>query len=539
LAKFAEACELFNQNRLDEAESIFIDVLDEAALNDNEHLEAYEALSIIYKSLEKNAELLSLQRKYLQFLFEKKCFQAAQKIAENIIQLEKNPRLDDVYKLWACLSQNGEVERAEKICLLYLETLFQRKNFKKGLDFLNEIDVGKIQLDLAIYYRVKFFNLSKNFEALKNLLIENKHAFLTKNKLEKSSFLFKTAQYLIECEDNESFPQITTIKLELSLLMNCQIEDRIIFVRRFMNLLLVKDFDTALLKLLFSYTYQHQRLCLMQTLIKVLQMDVSLWDHSKKFKNKFEDVRREMTSWKKDSINESTVCEDLAEDLFENENVEGDSKKIKRIEKDIEILKKKNLLKEAELLLEKLKEIDPRNALFCKDNENKENNKEQSFGPFHFALVEKESGVEMNEAMGNLKSYFSHLDKNYICSNLKDLAVSLVNLEAWDIAQEFLERARELLDKNENWEQRLVLEYFLVVVYEKQNKNKQALIIIENVIRNYPVTEDEKILFYYLKGEICLRLKIKKEAKEALGFVFKKDPHYRLIQQRMKELAKS
>ncbi len=543
MAKLAEARELFSQNRFEEALGLFQFVAQDNQRESEERLEAFESLLTIFSSLGKKTELVKTQRQFVKYLIEQKKISLAQDIAETIIQNENQAHLEDVYSLWLCLALNGEVGRAEKLGERYLEALYQKKNFQKGLLFVDEVEQRLAQVELALYYRIKFLDLKKDYESLNTILVQNKAILSSQVKIEKSLYLKKCAKYILGIKPKDSYPQLSQVLAEVALVLLSErgtgkrLNDyQKNLIHTLFELLLIKNIDVDCFKIILNYCRLYHRGYLVQALIDVVSLQPQLIRGQKKLSKIFEDIKIEMVNWPNyDNVDQSV---DLAQDLFENPAEESRADAIRRLEKDIEILKKKNLFNDIESFLGKLKKLDPKHPLLNqKQQENKINKNE-----VHRSISEvmSHNGKQDNNdkmMLASFRKHLAYLDKEFVKSNFRDLTVSLFGFEAWELAIEFLENTRAVLDEEDNWERKLSLEYLYIVACEKMGRDYQVLIALDNVLQSFPILEEEKVLFFYLKGEVCKRMGRKLEALTAFRWVEKHDSHYRLVQQRIRELA--
>jgi tetratricopeptide (TPR) repeat protein len=60
--------------------------------------------------------------------------------------------------------------------------------------------------------------------------------------------------------------------------------------------------------------------------------------------------------------------------------------------------------------------------------------------------------------------------------------------------------------------------------------------LIDDIIQEEPLLADERIAFLYLKAEACLKLKKTKMAKILFLEIKKQNPHYRLVEERLRIL---
>lgn len=512
MAKLAEARELFKQNRFEEALGLFQFIAHEIKHSLEERIESFEAMLVIYSSWDAKKELLSTQREFLAFLVENKNYTAAQEIAETIVKNEKQIILHDVYCYWLCLAQNGEIDKAEKLSVCYLEELYKRKNFERGLAFVNELEQRLSFVELALYYRVQFLILKEDYETLSKVLIQNKTLLTSDTKLEKNEYLKKCAKCALRIYPKEMYPQISQTLLEVGFALltkssKATVQYQKNFIYTFFDLLLVRKFDTELFKLLLDYARYFQRTDLAAGLIAVINLQPELLRGQKKTSKVLEEVKMERANWP-EPIKANEVF-DMAEDLFNNPAIP-------------DVIENKSKAKNK------------------KEAQNKKN-KEVGAGEPHWVLKEMLMPIKEERddkvMLTSFRKYLTYLDKEYIRENFRDLAVSLFTFEAWDLALEFLDNTREFLDAENDWDKKISLEYLYIIACEKLGRDYQALIAIENVIQFFPIIEEEIILFNYLKGDICKRLGKKDDALRAFRLVEKQDSHYRLVQQRIRELA--
>lgn len=545
MSELLKAQELVEQNRFEEALEIFQNLSQSEQLSFEERSSSFEFQIEIFSTLEKSEEKLRVQKQYFQILWSTKKYEKALRLIESIIQSEKQASLTDVYYLWFCLVQNGEIDRASKLGQRYLEALFQKKNFQKGLQFADEFEQKLALREVALYYRLSFLVLKGDKSGIEQLVAQNRELIISSSKNHE---LKKAKQLILKLKDFETYPQVSKVSFELSLeLFELAPVDELVFygkdfIHRVFDYLLYSPFDCELFAVMLRYSQKAQSRLIIEALIRVIEKQPQLIRGQRKLMKAFEDAKVDRASWPE--IKEEPAREDdfdLGEDLLNNPAVNGQTLMIRRLEHDIAILKKKNLNEEAKVILKKLKELDPTHPLVTREERKKIAEDKPILLKELLELGENQSSKEQIEdrvMLTSFKKHLAYLDRQTLIENFRDIAVSLLTFNAPELAISLLEDLRGEFKTDEQLEKKLNLEYLLITCLEKAERHFDAMIVLDEVLNLAPLLDEERKVFLYQKGDLAKKMGQKLVALSAFKAVKQIDPGYRLVQERIRELAK-
>lgn len=546
MSELLRAKELIEQNRYEEALEIFQNLSHQEQLSFEEREVAFIHQIEICKTLSKANENLKVLREYFDFLWAQKKFENALPIIESIVQNETQAKFSDVYHLWFCLCHCGEIERATRLGEKYLEALYQKKNFQHGLNFSKEFEEKIGQQEMTIYYQLAFYVLRGDKNSIEKVVGQNKELLLSKSK---NLYLKKAKQLVLKLKDFETYPKVSKVSFELSLnLLEASPADELVFygkdlIHRLFDYLLFCDLDAELFHILIRYSCKVKSRIIIEGLIRLADVQPQLLRGQRKLSKIFEDAKVERASWTEvQSDNNSEEYFDLGEDLLAGPAVTNNTVVIRRLEHDIAILKKKNLIDEAKIILSKLKELDPTHPLVTRE-ERKKNSEEKQI---HLRELinqdiknQSDQLAEDKVMMTSFKKYLDYLDRETLKENFRDITVSLLNFNAPELAIPLLKELQNEFISEDQIEKKLSLQYLLVTCLESADKNFDAMIVLDEVLNLDPLLDEERKVFLYLKGEIAKKIGQMQVALNSYRAVKQIDPTYRLVSERINELAKS
>ncbi|WP_417337156.1 hypothetical protein [Halobacteriovorax marinus] len=240
---------------------------------------------------------------------------------------------------------------------------------------------------------------------------------------------------------------------------------------------------------------------------------------------------------------------DLADDLFGDEPESKDIT-IRRLVNQINLLKDEKDLEGATELLRKLKEIDKEHTLVkeLEEKEHKVKGSKLSLPKRTIAEIEQELLNELSiyvdkvETTTDEDSYLRiYTKKNVELMKIEELESQFRELVYSYNSLGFYENSILVLDRiydETNLEIKAELEVlFLKAEVMRMAQNYYgALNIIERCLDEKPMTDNEKLSFYYLKGELLREVGRKKDALVAYSKVYSINKKYRMVAYRLKEI---
>ena len=264
-------------------------------------------------------------------------------------------------------------------------------------------------------------------------------------------------------------------------------------------------------------------------------------------------MSEEIITWVEDLDKEVNYDDlDMGTDLFKEYN-EGSNifQKIKKLERDIEFLRTTGNEENVKVLLEELRELDDEHTLVKELNEVKSKNAASRFRVTdkglddiknelleqieRFTLKSEEDDIS-KKFDRRLSVQISHLDETIFIRNKMDLVVALMGMDLYSAALKCLERN---IPSDEDLNQKMNYLNLKIQLLKESGKMHDALDVCQEVIAKYPLTNEEKINFVYMEGELSRLMKKKQQAVAAYQWVDMIEPGYRLVKQRLKEFEQS
>ncbi|MDH5581198.1 MAG: hypothetical protein OEY33_04770 [Bdellovibrionales bacterium] len=151
---------------------------------------------------------------------------------------------------------------------------------------------------------------------------------------------------------------------------------------------------------------------------------------------------------------------------------------------------------------------------------------------FHFSPKERD---EKN--LLHLVKSCEFLKKEDIKAYFKDLIVCFIFLEGHEVALKFIDKYLSEYDDSES--KLIELDYLKVEILILAARLDEAEKLCEKCTEQYPLTENEQIIFLYLLGNIKFKKGLKIEAIEIFNHIKQKRPNYRSVKWRIKEIESS
>lgn len=241
---------------------------------------------------------------------------------------------------------------------------------------------------------------------------------------------------------------------------------------------------------------------------------------------------------------------DLADDLFD-EGIEKQDITIRRLVNQINILKDERDLEGATELLKRLKEIDKEHTLVKELEEKEHKLKGSKLSSIKKSISEIEQDLlnelsvytkSVNDVTSEDESYLKLYTKKNIelmpIDELKEQKAELIySYNALGFYENSLKVISRILSECEvDLKDELDILYLKSEIMRMNQNYYGALNEVEKCIDEKPMTENEKISFYYLKGEILRELGRKKDALKSYAKVYSLNKKFRMVAYRLKEI---
>lgn len=416
------------------------------------------------------------------------------------------------------LEELGEIELLKKKLIFFSYSLYKNKKlnliekidqFLKNKKFLNS-------QSLLVSYFLSILNQTNEIFLLTNL--ENKDELLDLQETLENKLQIPVDKIILLKSINELNSDNLLSLFEKKKLLN-------FLYRSFIT----HAIEPIMLELLLKYSMKEHNKNLS---LSICKSNIKVSDDDSLSIAKFPDNNTETTKV------------DFANELF-NENMAFDN--IKKMVRDIRFLMSqgKNVTNE----LSKLKAIDPENLFLMEIDsvdllDSKYIGKSDSISLIENDLlteISKYSGesLSIEKDLENLitsyKSYINFMDFAELLDNYSDLIVVFNQLNASVVSEKICEKVEKIIIKRD-LKEKINFYYLQAETLRHSKKMFLSLNVIDKVLESYPLNENEKVCFLYMKAEIYRKLDNQTEALKYYALVKKMNNNYRLVKQRLKEI---
>ena len=532
---------LYKENRLNEMVAYILELLQNSQQELPYEIELYEYLLEGYEKLRCISEweeaVYELAVRYRQIGQNVKALQLLEEVLHRSAETPSFAR-SDFYK-WikllidSCIEE-GELAKAHQCFEECLGHLYRRRNIKKGLSCAEEFLRVAGDKSIVKMFQFKFYAISNQVEQIEVLLAEYLDKYFDKIELipkqqfdEIESILDQEMEFK---EDSKVLYQFKLL-LRLAKLLNSEGDLRI--KKEYVNLLyeyLVKyPQDSRGIFFALEYALLAKRgpilevinsLC--KTTLAARQDAVSV-DICNKIKQ-MEEINNYF-----DAEFEAETRFDLGEDLFQEENREQE--KVTQIVREIKLLAKHQ--GDIMPLIEELKKISPGHELIRQFEV--DNNKE--LPERILAEIAEEETEEFQRSDIAFARAVRHFEPTMLSQNYKDLIIAFKMMGMKNAALALQQHVEEEGLVSNELKSKLEFEYLRITVLNDTRQYYEAIARLEEIVHTWPIQQEERVCFLYLMAEIYRALGQKSLAAESYKQVFKLNPHYRLVRQRMKEIG--
>lgn len=501
------AKKLYAESKFETAIERFKESFNNEVLNENEKIDCLTQIIKIQKIINKKEDSEKIERDLADFLIKRKEYSSA---SEVLFKLVNKKRTYDVnFELINTLILEGRLEKAEEETLNLFKYLYRKKNFEKS----NEL----------YKFASTKFPANKKFDSfyMLSLIVQGNFEELEKLKVPDEDILFETLASAPFNHWRHSKLYFSSIirgtfqgddynlnKLGLKLLLE--------------KLLLGSLVDEETMETIVTYFLRKER----KTVLRLLS----------NFADEIELHIEEKLTNKIDSLPEDDAVDtelDLGQDLLSEDD--ENSNEVDRLVENIELLKNMGEEEEADVLLAKLKRVDPENKIFVKEaTGTKLKVKRLEVEDLEQAWAESfrtnEDGVSdlRNRARATLSSIsIEELERSYA-----DIVVCFNTMDLFDVSLEVFRRIDEL-NIDRDLKKELEYKYLLIKTLMGNQEYFTAYDVVTQLNGETPIAGEKRIEFLYLQGEIARKLGRKKDAIKSYLLVRGLNPNYRLVRQRL------
>ncbi len=240
---------------------------------------------------------------------------------------------------------------------------------------------------------------------------------------------------------------------------------------------------------------------------------------------------------------------DYGSDLLKEEvfGLNKNKARIRQLVFEINLLEKNNQHEKVSRLYTELASLDPDHFKVVEYNE------KINLGHGSKLLARRESAQEISEKLQNeirkfskensqpetdesykrvLKKTITLMSEKEIEDNGEDLLVSLIEFGFEDIGEWLLTTYIKLFNLT-----RVEFDYYKIVCFMGMEKFAQAAELAEDILTTEQLNEETHICFSYLRAECFRSLGKKMDALRIYQEIYKRNPRYRLVSQRLSEVA--
>ncbi len=438
---------------------------------------------------------------------------------------------------WEALIAVGNLQESKSIALKYINYLLQRKNFHRGLDFIERFKQhykGSVEIDLA---QIRFLLMQENYIELDKVL-KNKREKLSAEVFEYfylshlheaeeqgSSFEgWKKSQYIFEIILEEFYQSLEVRGFpirELRGFVNLLYEYLVFFPNESFGVLYLLKY--ALISKKKSYVYKIKEVALSQK-----ERFCTNFDYEKDIMA----IIKALDSMRLIDTKDETIIAkdfDFATDLIHGKQIRENM--IKKLERDIAFLKKAGKLDQVEKLKAQLRVLDKGNTIFFDETSIFKNQSDTT-------LVVNRSGVnnwekyviavedEIADALlFSVKEVFQE-ENSLECKH--DLFVMFYMLGDPELIKRYLDLLSLYLKEPD-----ADLIYYKILYFKMINDVERVISFSKLLIDKYDINYELELELWYQMGELLFKNGDWERAQEAFKKVITVDGNYRMVKQRL------
>lgn len=576
MSNYDYANSLLRQERFEEAISYFYNSLARDNLSETQKRNCYKSLIHIYSTRSQKSFLKNVQLEYADFLKSSGRFYEAIEIFE-AFRGQKDQNDPVYYKLWQCYSFCGEVAKASDCSQKYLKYLLSNKKVGLGKSFLKEIKRIGAGIEHYNYYDLCFSILIWDIDSIDKgvdaLLSSWPLKWPDCSLLEDICSLIETQQ--LPWKRSPQLFELKLIKILMQLKKKEEGEKNGPLSRDFLALLF--EYITLFSKRLsgyyigLDYGLTCKRKQLSEKFITYYNSQKLNFVREKKFVSLFENnvsIVSEMSESDADieyrdsnypKVSHLNLIKDISAVRSKEKVAREVQRRIGELTRDIKFLLGQNKNLEAMGIVRKLAMIDPDNPELAEYKKAIKKSHETTDSLDKAALKITKRNVDdiQRELMREISKYtveedsppdegmvkekwiikeIEYLGKENLNQFYSDLVITFLTMDLNTVALKILDIVENDILESDNIGEKLNFSYLKTMTLFRKNKLHDALLLVKGILTGRPLLEEEKKCFMYLKGEILKKQGKRREALSVFNSVYRMDPNYRLISQRLNEL---
>lgn len=553
MSNFEKAMELLSENKFSEA------LIEFESLKENESDPNQESVLSHLIKVKKilNKTTAADQIDLAEIMIQKRKYKDAIVQLESIDSNQSFSKKRWLYLMYKSYSKSGLIQDALRLGKKYVDELLSLKKYHILEAFLPELveEVGAIKIaeKLEVQSKIahgeieelgeKYSGILKDFSEGKELNFELIQ-YIQDSLSARGRVFGKTPLYKATRVVSSFYPSIEP---------DGQWDRKKRIINEIFDGVLSESESPVYFRILVKYATSAKRKDLAYSTVEYMIQNKDKMGIKRGEYKKLVSLSEEIITWDEDLDKEVNYDDlDMGTDLFKEYN-DGSNifQKIKKLERDIDFLKTTGNEEEIQALLEELRELDDEHTLVKELNEQKSKDEASRFKGKKKGLDDvKDDLLEQIERFTlksgdedlsqkfdrNLSVQVVHLEETIFSRNKMDLVVALMEMDLFSAALRCLERN---VPSDEDINNKMNYLNLKVQLLKESGKIHEALDICQETIAKYPLTDDEKINFVYMEGELARLMKKNRQAVAAYQWVDTIQPGYRLVKQRLREFEQS
>lgn len=430
---------------------------------------------------------------------------------------------------WESLLEVGNISEAFKVSHLYIDHLLKKKNFHKGLEFLEQMKkFYKLSVNMQVAH-IRFLLLQENYKEIDKVLKTDSGElgdalfqffyFSHNDTWKKSQYLFEVIlERVYTYLEQREFPQV-----ELRGFVNLLYEYLVFFPNESIGVLYLLKY--ALISKKKSYVYKVKEVVLGQDNRACTNFD---------YEKDILAITKALDSMQLIDTENDTIAAnefDFATDLIHGKTIRENM--IKKLERDIQFLSKANKSEQVEELKAKLKMIDKDNTLFFEEKEGGTTDitvsklEDSHITPQNYDLyppLDRTTLVSLQSSLKNMT--FAQLEASY-----RDYLTMLFMLEDKELLKFFIEYLQEKFSIDEKTQREI--EYYKILYFRLVNDYDRAISGCDLLLAERDLEYDMEIDCLYQKAEAYFYSARWQNARACYEQVFSVDPDYRQVRYKL------
>lgn len=491
----------------------------------------------------------------LERAFELKLVDSFSKIQKSIDEKKlTNKEWVELYELrWRAHLSFGEVQAAKKYLLQLSSVFITKGKYSRAFDVLERsLSLLGRDDDVLSYFFLASLSLQNEAVIVSRMKNDAQRVLECKSlSLIKSVNLF-IDEYSKAYRDDVKYVSVDLQFIYCSFFIHVLRREgacsegfeliRRCFIHDLYNLLLVDEYRHKGLLLLLEYALIFRKKRMGQNIILYFEV---CRDLKKKYQKRVDELNSEILLMPEVGDDKGFEEEsfDFASDLFQKEKTEVKGfVEIKKLERDYNFLIKSGVkTSEVEKIVNRLKEIDPKNSIIEKYaksiNISTDYEDLEGVEGLYQALLANSLRDDVGDHERNMSKVLSLIDDDELEVIYCDIITSMFQMGYYRVTIEIIDRVLSFF--GEDSPDTINLMYLKAEAFYALEGYEKVISLCRGALNNLPLAREEKNNFLYLAAESYLLQGKNKHARDLFKQVFNVDSSFRLVAQRVMEIEES